>query len=769
MRGSAPTKRFLVVSDLEATCDLSSPGDPPPDNEVLEFPFLLCDTAERGLPIVEQRRFFCRPERTQVTAFCTTLTGITRELIEREGRPLQEVVTAIEEAIGEERVLDAVLCFDGPWDLSLLQKEFASKSIVLRFPAFWEAFVDLKVEFRRAFPIHLYPESNFHPVPSMNAMKRFTRADKGLTAHQGLDDCLQIHAILEKMLELPGYSVGPGEPYDPNYESKNFNDRFTEAPTLPQLLRALDFAEADVLAVFVTPHVVRTLSSIHIVPGASTLALSYVCVLRDSYRAQVYLMRGNVSAQCYSLSHWESLLDKNSPTMLSCVFHSETLKSDPALMAQWRAMLCFPRLLKTCRDSCNALLQEAARFEKKGSYDMARQRRTNAAVEIGAAARLVGLKEPMGDGQLEEVLVRISAMIDPVSQVSIAALLARPQALGVVLEPAGSSGGTVIRNCAELVGAARAMMFFETLLVEGETIVAAAGPRSTPGHVDSTGYLVEAFAGTPCTLYWRDGEWRVAVARRFARFANAAFNYSADLLADANLFWELFKGWRLPQPEMQGSRCFCFVLSTATKQLAFEFAFQVPSLALLPVPQFDPAALGWRYAKRVHDFRQDVPPTVLQGCWHVLPDGRVRKLVASHAHASYRALMGLGNFHPETIDHVMTLLLFVPDASWFDLAALKGVFGRCKAWLDAKLEETDKEYTSKRYLPSAAFWGAVADSPVKNWLVEMRREAAKNTRQFLMHRVSPKVLAMMWKKDQALARQGQNPVDENPPHGIPIE
>jgi hypothetical protein len=234
------------------------------------------------------------------------------------------------------------------------------------------------------------------------------------------------------------------------------------------------------------------------------------------------------------------------------------------------------------------------------------------------------------------------------------------------------------------------------------------------------------------------------------------------------MFWELFNVWKLPPPGLQNA-CFCFVLSTVAKQLVFEFAFHVPSLAPLSALLFDPAALGWRCARRVYDVRQDVPPTILQGCWHVSPDGRVRRLVPSHVTASYHALMGLGNFHPETINHIMTLLLFVEDDSWFDLSALKSTYVRCKAWLDAKLADTDKEYVSKRYLPSAGFWAAVADSPVKSWLVEMRREAAKNTRLFLTQRVPPKVLAVMWKKDQALARQGQQG-DESPvPHGIPVE
>ncbi len=748
-------KRFLVISDVEATCDLSSPGAPPPEHEVLEFPFLLCDLSQPGLPVLEQRRFFCRPVRTTVTAFCTGLTGITSDFIEREGRPLQEVVWLIEEAIGAERAKDAVLCFDGPWDLSLLQKEFADKKIVLRHPQLWQSFIDLKTEFRRAFPVAEFPESNFHPVPSLNAMKRFVRADKGLTAHQGLDDCLQIHAILEKMLQKPGFQLSGGQPYDPKHQSKSFNDLFTDALTVPQLLHALDFAENDVLAVFCAPHLngtVRSTSSLHILPGSSTTLRSYVCVMTDAYQAQVFMMRGNLSVQCYNKSHWESQLERNLPSLLSCVFYSDVLKCDPAQLAQWRSFLCYTRLLETLRDTGNYLTQDAARCEKKGIMDVPRQRRAALAVEIAAAAQLIGAAgQFFGSEQLDQLLNAISSRIHK-APASLAAMLANPQRHGVVAEPPNCKGEVLLRNCCILTPVARTMMHFECLVLEGDKPVAAVGPQPTSGRLDSSGHLQEALVGTPCSLYCRNGEWRVVVARRFRSFPNPTFNYSPDSLVDEALFWKLFGKCALPPAELQHC-CFAFIVSSDDQKLRFEFAFETPTFK--PLQNFNPALLEWPIARRMAMVDEEAPPTVSQGCWHVSPDGAVRQIVPSRAFVSFRTALALGNFHPDTVEHVMTALLFVRDGNWFKTCNLSSVFARCKSWLDAKLAATDKEYTAKRYLPSAAYLPAVQESPVRNWLVEMRKDVAKDTRSFLMARVPPKILAMMWKKDQFVARDIQ--------------
>ena len=77
----------LVVIDLEATCD-----DPRPTwrGEIIEVGVCLLDL--KTLEITKERGILVKPERTPVTEFCTFLTTITPELIEREGVTLSEAM-----------------------------------------------------------------------------------------------------------------------------------------------------------------------------------------------------------------------------------------------------------------------------------------------------------------------------------------------------------------------------------------------------------------------------------------------------------------------------------------------------------------------------------------------------------------------------------------------------------------------------------------------------------------------------------------------------
>ena len=742
-------KRFLLISDIEATCDLSSPGSPPPEHEILEFPVLLCDLALPGFPVLDQVRFYVTPQRSRISAFCTQLTGITDETLRREGRSLQSAVDAIEALVGDERAADTVLCFDGAWDLELIQKEFREKSIVTRFPQLWLRFVDLKSEFRRAFPLEQFPDSACHPLPSLSAMKRYTKADKGLTAHQGLSDCLQIHAILEQMMrQVPGFQLSDGQVFDPKFKSKSFNDLFVEPLTVPQVLHALDFEPDQVLAIFCTPHMreLRT-SSVHILPGSTIQPMSYVVVLRDSFQAQVFLMRGNVAAQCYNRSHWESLLAKNVPSLLLCVFDSEVLTGDPSQIARWRASLCYPLLAEGCKTACDALLHDAVRFEKKGQFDIGKQKRTAIAMEMTATASLAGINGTFDDAmQLNNLLAQL---VVEKSIVSIAQLVERPLALGVAVEEDDASEGRGKRVTNYNAALRRNMMFFESVLVvkENSAIAAVVAPITSIDDVrmaSSDSFLQEMLVGVPASLYFLDGKWRVLMGRRFRSFASATFNYSPDATVDAALFWKLFEEGKLSLPE-RNSLCYGFRVVGNGTRLVFEFAFDAQA-DFRCVTDFVPSA-SWPASRRVAVAIEDQPPTRVQGCWQVSNDGKRLLELHSEVFKAYRSVMAQGAYHFDAVEHMMTLLLFVTDSSWFNVSQLNELFQRCKVWFDAKLRDTDEEYTSKRYLPNAKWHEAIAESPVRNWLVEMRKEAAKDTRSFLVQRVPPKVLAILWKKD----------------------
>ncbi|MFK4101990.1 exonuclease domain-containing protein [Streptomyces sp. NPDC019531] len=95
---STGTHRVLNVVDVEATC---WPGSPPPGSvsEIIEIGLTVVDltTAER----IARHRVLVRPARSEVSDFCTELTGLTQEEVDG-GLPFGEAcrMLAAEHASG---------------------------------------------------------------------------------------------------------------------------------------------------------------------------------------------------------------------------------------------------------------------------------------------------------------------------------------------------------------------------------------------------------------------------------------------------------------------------------------------------------------------------------------------------------------------------------------------------------------------------------------------------------------------------------------------
>ena len=88
--------RILAV-DTEWTC---WEGDPPPgqEREIIEIGIVEADP--RSLEILREGRFLVRPALSEVSAYCTALTGLTAAELRRDGRPLREVMRSIQKAFG---------------------------------------------------------------------------------------------------------------------------------------------------------------------------------------------------------------------------------------------------------------------------------------------------------------------------------------------------------------------------------------------------------------------------------------------------------------------------------------------------------------------------------------------------------------------------------------------------------------------------------------------------------------------------------------------
>ncbi|MDC0610728.1 exonuclease domain-containing protein [Vibrio sp.] len=126
----------VVCFDLEMCC--WNEGGVGTTGEIIEIGLAEIDLVQQK--IVKRAQYYVTPEHDQVSKFCVELTGITPRKIEKQGRPLDEVIQSMIKNFGGTNKIYAAWGRD---DL-ILRKECAEKNI--RFP--FVEFINLSTLFR---------------------------------------------------------------------------------------------------------------------------------------------------------------------------------------------------------------------------------------------------------------------------------------------------------------------------------------------------------------------------------------------------------------------------------------------------------------------------------------------------------------------------------------------------------------------------------------------------------------------------------------------
>ena len=178
------TDKILVV-DLEATC---WGNDPVPDGSRIDIIEIgICNMHVQTGEITDRKSFYIIPKRSEITAFCTELTGITPELIAEKGMPLERAV-------------------------KYLAREYAPKG---RIWASFGEFDRLQLKEQCADFGIAYPMSETHiNIKSLFAVKHKLKKAKGLlrslefigetpegTHHCGADDAVNAAKVLRNVLQ----------------------------------------------------------------------------------------------------------------------------------------------------------------------------------------------------------------------------------------------------------------------------------------------------------------------------------------------------------------------------------------------------------------------------------------------------------------------------------------------------------------------------------------------------------------------------------------
>lgn len=100
-----------LLIDLEMTCWEGGVVPPGMRREVLEIGLVEIDTKE--MVIAREGSWLVRPIASEVTPYCSALTGITPEEVARDGRPLREVLRTIANEFGPAR--KSLLAWGDDW------------------------------------------------------------------------------------------------------------------------------------------------------------------------------------------------------------------------------------------------------------------------------------------------------------------------------------------------------------------------------------------------------------------------------------------------------------------------------------------------------------------------------------------------------------------------------------------------------------------------------------------------------------------------------
>lgn len=169
----------IVVVDLEASCWR---GHPPEGqvSEIIEVGVCLLDI--KTLEITKKRGLLVKPLMSEISSFCTELTTITQDLLDREGTTLKE---ACEILVGEYNSRKRVWASFGNYDRTMFEKDCRAHGV--KYP-FGKKHVNVKTWF--ALKEQLSGEKGM-----ARALEHLSLPLEG-THHRGVDDAYNIAKIL---------------------------------------------------------------------------------------------------------------------------------------------------------------------------------------------------------------------------------------------------------------------------------------------------------------------------------------------------------------------------------------------------------------------------------------------------------------------------------------------------------------------------------------------------------------------------------------------
>eukprot|EP01083_Nonionella_stella_P147520 465629_1 len=214
--------KYLVVLDFEATCARNTRINP---QEIIEWPAMIIDTRTNKISD-KIFHFYIRPKhKPKLTAFCTELTGITQQLLDKVGS--RNTIESVTEQWNKwcyhndllpmsEHEPNACIVTCGDWDLKTMWTQQLKVSDCTAASLFY-AWINIKHVFRQNTDYYTR-QSNIYRQGGLNMMSMLSYLNikhKG-RHHSGIDDVRNICKIVQRLLK-------DGVSFD--YTTKQFGKR----------------------------------------------------------------------------------------------------------------------------------------------------------------------------------------------------------------------------------------------------------------------------------------------------------------------------------------------------------------------------------------------------------------------------------------------------------------------------------------------------------------------------------------------------------------
>ena len=174
----------IIIIDLEATC-WQGPVPKGQENEIIEIGLAVLDVTTGT--ITKNQGFLIQPQRSNVSPFCTELTTITQELLDKNGIAFE---AAIAKLVADYQPDLYTWASYGQYDLNMLKKQ--CKTFGIPYPMGVEH-INVKILFAEVFGLQ-------KPTGMNGALHLLDIPLEG-THHRGVDDAKNIAKILHWCLQ----------------------------------------------------------------------------------------------------------------------------------------------------------------------------------------------------------------------------------------------------------------------------------------------------------------------------------------------------------------------------------------------------------------------------------------------------------------------------------------------------------------------------------------------------------------------------------------